>query len=56
MLKRVMRKIWILVTLLIIPALLYILRYSSGTSDTTTSAFDLHFHGRSRLSTYSGEL
>jgi len=38
MLKRVRRKILILVTLLIIPVLLYILRCSSGTSDTITSA------------------
>lgn len=41
MLKRVMRKILILVTLLIIPALLYSLYnpgYSSGTLDTITSA------------------
>jgi pyruvate formate lyase activating enzyme len=41
MLKRVRRKAWILVTLLIIPALLYPLYnlgYSSGTSDIITSA------------------
>jgi len=38
MLKRVRRKIWILLIVLIIPALLYILRCSSGTSDTITSA------------------
>ncbi len=38
MLKRVRRKIWILLIVLIIPALLYILRCSSGISDTITSA------------------
>lgn len=41
MLKRVMRKIWILLIVLIIPALLYSLYnpgYSSGTLDTITSA------------------
>lgn len=38
MLKRVRRKIWILLIVLIIPALLYILRCSSGISDTITLA------------------
>ncbi len=37
MLKRVMRKIWILLIVLIIPALLYNPGYSSGTLDTITS-------------------